>query len=490
MASLEGHLRAIQAKTALIKQADLKPSVKLREHQEDAADAISSSPGGSLLYHGIGTGKTLSAIAAREADGRAANAVVPAALRENFKQQLNRFVTDPTEGQYSVNSYNDAQAGKLQPRPIMILDEVQRLRNQGTAYTEVLKKARDADKRILLSGTPLVNGPEDMASIINLLHGRQMYSPETFKREFVNQTIHKPFLGIFGQGGATTDVKNSHKLHKLLDGRVHYVGNDGGDSKPQVTSNEVHVDMTGPQVQLTRAMEDQLPMWAKWKFRHNLPPEKAESPQLNAFSTGMRQIALSPYGFDRRLDPYGAFQQSSKLQRAFGDLQTRLKHDPKSKVMVYSNFIDAGLSPYMAALDKHKVPYVSFTGNMSDSAKRNAVTAYNSGTPRVVLISPAGSEGISLRGTTDVQMLDHHWNQARTDQAKGRAARLDSHLHLPIEDRKVNVTQYMSNPKVNFLARLLGQRPANIDNYLASRAKEKQEGIDKFLNVLRDVGDK
>jgi hypothetical protein len=106
-----------------------------------------------------------------------------------------------------------------------------------------------------------------------------------------------------------------------------------------------------------------------------------------------------------------------------------------------------------------------------------------------VLIGPAGAEGISLKGTTKVSMLDPHWNQARSEQAKGRAVRLDSHTDLPLKDRNVNVTRYVSQPSSSWLRKLFGVRPpVGADEYLATRAAEKQKSLETFLDVLREAG--
>jgi SNF2 family DNA or RNA helicase len=470
---------------AVVKVADLQPGVNLRQHQQDFVTA-SDDTDGIIAVHGLGTGKTLSSIAAVEKGKRPATVFVPAALRGNYRKDLDKFVGNAGD-RYQIRSYDAAAKGNYDRRPLMIADEVQRLRNQGTAYQGVMAAARKADKRILLSGTPMVNSPGDLASVINLLHGKQLFGPEEFEKRYAGQRITRPFLGMFGRPRVEPTVEHKDELVKLLKDRVHFVG-DVTETKPRVQVNDVPVEMGKQQDALNRGMQGQLPFWARMAIKRNLPPEKRQARQLNAFMSGMRQVGLSPYGFDRRMDAYQAFQASPKLTRSFDTLRQELRN-PNGKVMVYSNFIEAGLLPYAAALKRHNVPYAMFYGGMNDAEKKQAVDAYNNGHSRVVLVGPAGSEGISLKGTTRLQMLDPHWNLARTDQAQGRAVRLDSHTHLPLEDRNVTVDRYLSEPRRGVLRRLMGRPPAvGSDLYLHTRATEKQRQLDAFTDLLKEVG--
>jgi hypothetical protein len=62
----------------------------------------------------------------------------------------------------------------------------------------------------------------------------------------------------------------------------------------------------------------------------------------------------------------------------------------------------------------------------------------------VIMITQAGSEGISLKGVRQVHMLEPYWNYVRVSQVIGRTARAKSHSHLPIEDQNVKLYMYLS----------------------------------------------
>jgi hypothetical protein len=60
------------------------------------------------------------------------------------------------------------------------------------------------------------------------------------------------------------------------------------------------------------------------------------------------------------------------------------------------------------------------------------------------MITAAGAEGITLNNVRHVHIMEPHWNPARHDQVIGRAIRLCSHARLPVEDRTVRVSFYLS----------------------------------------------
>lgn len=113
-----------------------------------------------------------------------------------------------------------------------------------------------------------------------------------------------------------------------------------------------------------------------------------------------------------------------------------------------------------------------FTGGLNDKARKEIVDDYNDGKYTALLISTAGTEGLDLKGTRSVQILDPHFNNEKINQAVGRGVRYLSHSHLPKEDRKVEVLRYLST-KPNFLK--IFSRGMGIDEYLTEASAEKDE---------------
>jgi hypothetical protein len=62
---------------------------------------------------------------------------------------------------------------------------------------------------------------------------------------------------------------------------------------------------------------------------------------------------------------------------------------------------------------------------------------------KVLMITSSGSEGINLRNTRYVHIMEPYWHPVRLEQVIGRARRICSHKDLPIEFQTVNVFIYL-----------------------------------------------
>ena len=62
---------------------------------------------------------------------------------------------------------------------------------------------------------------------------------------------------------------------------------------------------------------------------------------------------------------------------------------------------------------------------------------------KVLMITASGAEGISLKNTRYVHIMEPYWHPVRVEQVIGRARRICSHQNLPTELRTVNVFLYL-----------------------------------------------
>ena len=109
------------------------------------------------------------------------------------------------------------------------------------------------------------------------------------------------------------------------------------------------------------------------------------------------------------------------------------------------------------------------------------------------MISPAGSEGINLKNTRYVHIVDPYWHMVRIDQVIGRARRICSHEDLPEEYRNIQVFLYMSTLsedqvtsesnmelKIRDVSKIDKKTPLTSDQYLYEISNIK-ESINKQL---------
>lgn len=101
----------------------------------------------------------------------------------------------------------------------------------------------------------------------------------------------------------------------------------------------------------------------------------------------------------------------------------------------------------------------------------------------ILIISSAGSEGISLKNVRFMHILDPFWNMNRTEQVIGRARRLCSHFTLEPEYQNVSVYQYFASaydePNVN--------KNKSTDLIISELAQSKQKILQNIYDIFMNV---
>jgi len=475
----------LDAYRAGVKAAALK--TQLLPHQQRVIERLQEEDQpGLVAIHGLGSGKTLTALGAQDALGVPGAFVVPASLQENLRKEQARHVEDPQPTKL-VSMQGMAAKGQPVTAPFLAIDEAHRARDPGSETFHQLAKSTAA-KRLLLSGSPFYNHPADIAPLIDLAAGHQVLplDPTLFSKRYIKDRVTEP--GFWGRlrgvkPGVTPELDPNRvdELRRIFGKWTDYhAGSKEGF--PEVTYEDVKVPMSPEQLKVYDTIFEKAPPWVSYKVRGNLPPSKQEAKQLNAFLTGARQAAntTSPFQVEPRSP------QDPKIQMAFDRLKAQLEADPQAKAVVYSNFLQAGLEPYKRRLEAAKMPYGEFSGSMPASVRDQMVRDFNENKLRTLLLSSAGGEGLDLRGVRLLQLLEPAWNEARLRQVEGRGARYMSHAGLPPEQRKLLVERYLAErPPSGVLERWGLRKPgSSVDEYLTQRAAEKERLIEQFKSLL------
>jgi len=178
---------------------------------------------------------------------------------------------------------------------------------------------------------------------------------------------------------------------------------------------------------------------------------------------------------------------SPKLTSALGSVEKHMSKDPNFRGFIYSNYMDAGTLPMAALLKREGIPYAIYHGGLNATEKKNIVDMYNKGRIKVILGTSAATEGLDLKGTKLIQVLEPHFNESKTEQAIARGIRFGSHVHLPEKERQVLVERYYSKPHQGFFTKLISGEDTGIDRHIRQRALEKQELSDQIKSVLREA---
>lgn len=481
-------ISSINEKVAALKNKEKTAEVKtpLLPHQERVINKIKNQRG-LVVAHNVGKGKSLSAIAAQDSLGAPATYIMPAALKGNMEKEIKKHTTN-TQPYKFEGMENLARKKKLQdPGGLTIVDEAHRARNPQAELTKTLKKSK-LNKLLLLTGTPFVNSPSDISPLVNMASGEELL-PENkseFESKYIFEKQVKPSLlnrirGIKPGMVPVINKKNKGELQNILQKWVDY---EPGSKEgfPDVEEQEFKVPMSDHQLAVYDTMMDQAPAWVAAKIKAGLPPSKQESAHLNAYLQAARQAVNTTAPFIQEGDP-----EAPKIQTAFQELKKVLDQDPTHKGVIVSNYLNAGLNPYAELLKKENIPYGMFTGGMKPKDRDQMIRDYNEGKLRALLLSPAGSEGIDLKGSTVLQQLDPNWNEAKSQQAQARAIRYLSHAHLPEEKRKVILQKFLATrPRQGLLEKMKLKDPGGaVDEYLYNLSKQKDELNQQFIDLLK-----
>ena len=222
-------------------------------------------------------------------------------------------------------------------------------------------------------------------------------------------------------------------------------------------------------------------------------------------------------GFDyqpKTLTKYGRIFSPQEIGKYSAKIKTICDHILSSTgvVLVYSQYIDAGLVPLALALEEcgffragavsslfqtkpaniENRPvnnkYVMITGdkgfspNPAEDIKMLTNDDNLTGNKvKVVLISQTGAEGLDLKFIRQVHILEPWYNMSRTEQIIGRAVRTCSHKALPFVQRNVEIYLYSS------LSLDKAAQEETADLYLYRLAEIKAIQIGKVSRVLKEI---
>lgn len=465
------------------------PNLKttLLPHQERLKNKLQNQRG-IVAAWSPGTGKSLGALAAADAINKPTTFIAPAALRQNLpKEQAKHFNTPQNISTDTIENITRKRDGHK--NPLLIVDEAHRLRDPSSKGLQAIKELnQSAEKTLLLTGTPMVNHPSDISSLINLAANEKIL-PENradFERKYVyNKTVKPSFFNrLKGIEAGEVPVLNRNEKENLQNIFKKWVDYKGPSKEgfPEVEEQQIEVPMTDTQTALYDTVLGKAPPWIAAKIKDNLPLSKRESVSLNSYLSGVRQISNTTQGF---IDKGKA--ESPKIQRAFEELKKILDQDPLNKGVVYSSYLGSGLNPYKDLLDQAKIPYGEFSGSIDKVTRDQNVKDYNEGKLRTLLLSGAGGEGLDLQNSTVLQLLESAWNNPRLEQAQARAIRYGSHASLPEEKRKVLVQKFLATRPQGLLNKLHITKPLGaVDQYLSTLSAQKSKLNQQFLDLMHD----
>jgi len=138
--------------------------------------------------------------------------------------------------------------------------------------------------------------------------------------------------------------------------------------------------------------------------------------------------------------------------------------------------------------------------NIVERLRRKAENNFMGQIIKLMMITSSGAEGINLRNTRFVHIVEPYWNMVRIDQVVGRARRICSHKDLPEALRTVKVFVYLSvlskeqkedeknqELRIKDISRLDKKTPVTTDETLFEIASIKDQVNQQILRAIKET---
>ena len=390
--------------------------------------------GKAIIADEMGLGKTVQAICCAEIYLRQQMVenvliVCPTSLKYQWKSEIEKWTGRATvliEGYatrrlelyqaaapYKIVSYqslaNDIKSLNRLSVDLLIMDEVQRLKNWNTGLAQAVRRI-DSHYSVLLSGTPLENKLDELVSIVQLADPYCLSPLYRFRHEHI---VTDPLTG------KAIGYKNLSDIRQRLSGTlIRRTKQSVRLQLPGRTDQYLLIPMTQQQSsrheELRTAVARLVSKWARTKFL-----SEEERRRMLLMLGQMRMLADSTFIIDQNLDT----RHDVKVSEAMNILSDALEGSD-TKVVIFSEW--ERMARLMAMeLDARGLSYAFLHGGVEDRKRNDIIEHFqNDSQCRIFLSTDTGSTGLNLQTAGILINLDLPWNPAVLEQRIGRIYRI------------------------------------------------------------------
>ena len=426
-------------------------SVKLYPYQKEGI-RFAVKAGKAIIADEMGLGKTIQAIAVAEIylkEGMADSVLVvcPTSLKYQWKKEIEKFTGGEwaqedaehpesdklplpkvvvVEGSsvkrkllykstapYKIVSYNSVcndirQLGVL-GTGVLIMDEIQRLKNWDT---QISKAARKIESRysVLLSGTPMENKLEELYANMELVDQFCLGPYYKFRDEHIILDMEK---------GSVIGYKNLNSVGEQIKDRLIRRTKKGVQLQlPKRSDQYILVPMTQAQADYhTEFKWEVTKILNKYKKFHFMSEQDRR--HLMLLLAQMRMVADSTFVLEQNLQT----RSDVKIAEVMNILDNVFASGDE-KVVIFSEW-ERMTRLVAIELDKRGIRYEYLCGSIPAKQRGQLVEYFNTlPESRVFISTDAGSTGLNLQVASILVNLDLPWNPAVLEQRIARIFRL------------------------------------------------------------------
>ena len=395
--------------------------------------------GRSIIADEMGLGKTIQAIGTAELMRKekliqSTLIVCPTSLKYQWKREIERFTGQKVhviEGlhhkrisqyqmdvPYKIISYNSACndikiLGKLET-DLLIMDEVQRLKNWNTQISMAMRRVV-SQYAVILSGTPLENKLEELYSVMEFADNFCFGPFWKFKAECI----------VSDETGKVLGYQNLNKVGEMARQRlIRRTKKQVALQMPKRQDKILFVPMTKEQREdhdsLKRIVKGIVEKWRRFHFLS----EKDRNRLLLCLSQ-MRMLCDSTYILDQKT------RYDTKVEEALNIILSVLESEGE-KVVVFSQW-ERMTRLIAQELEKREIGFEYLHGGVPSEARGRLITNFaDNPDSRVFLSTDAGSTGLNLQSAATIVNLDLPWNPAVLEQRIARIYRLGQQRNVQV----------------------------------------------------------
>lgn len=407
---------------------------------EDCSRITQSDKEHHLIANEMGTGKTYEAIALdiyrrRQKDYTNAPTLVIAPLttlggwRKHFEDlsDLKTCVIDSKNRSKFLNDLMDYQSDvyilhwevlRLMPELTkvgwhhIIGDEIHKAKNRKAKQTKALKQIKSKYK-LGLSGTPIINRPDELWSILHWMYPKDYRSYWRFYNSYILYEIGYPHGYHIIKGTKNMDVLRE-EIKPIITRRLK---KDVLKDLPDKYYTDITVQLKGAQRRAYDQMKSEMIAWVGEN-----EDQPVIAPVVIAKLVRLQQFALAYAEMDED-DEVVLKTPSAKL-----DVLKDIVASTAEKIVVFTQFVK------MVNLVLEHIPgSVALTGQTRH--REEVIQEFQEGSTQVLVCSiGAGGVGITLTAANKVVFLDRSWSPAMNLQAEDRLHRIGQHNAVQVID--------------------------------------------------------
>ena len=412
--------------------------VNLYPYQKEGI-RFAAKAGKAIIADEMGLGKTIQAIGTAELlrkEGLIGSVLIlcPTSLKYQWRSEIKKFTDAEVfviEGNhlkrkeaynrpepYKIISYNSAAndikiLGYLQT-DMLIMDEVQRLKNWNTQISRAARKI-ESDYSVILSGTPLENKLDELYSIVEFVDNFRLAPYYLFKDKHI----------ITDETGKVLGYKNLNDIgKKLSDILIRRRKKDVKLQMPERSDKNLFIPMTNEQMEMHQEWQNQVRLLVlKWRRMHFLSDKDRK--RLLLFLSQMRMVCDSSYILDQKT------RYDTKVDECVNIISNIISEDGE-KVVVFSQW-ERMTRLIAKELEKKEIGFEYLHGGVPSEKRKNLVDNFmNEPSSRVFLSTDAGSTGLNLQSAATIINIDLPWNPAVLEQRIGRIYRLGQQNNIQV----------------------------------------------------------